>query len=268
MFVFDEDTRVSATGMGKYVGNVSERWSIGPVPNGGYVLTIGLSALGQALDRPDPLTVTGHFVRPAAPGPIDVLVEVVKSGRAYATGMARLVQNDKEVLRVLATYGTLENGSPVRHVAGAPPRFERLVPRSTERLPEIAKRFEVEADEESIAFLFGKRAPHAEIRGRMRFADGRRPDTRSLALLADAMPPPVFNLIDPGWVPTLELTVHMRARPTTEWLSCVFRTRFVFEGLLEEDGELWDESGQLVAQSRQLAALPRSAWGGGRPGPV
>ena len=79
-----------------------------------------------------------------------------------------------------------------------------------------------------------------------------------MALLADATPPPGLNLIDMARVPTLELTVHMRARPTGEWLSCMFRSRFVFDGHFEEDGELWDESGQLVAQSRQLAALPEA----------
>jgi len=80
----------------------------------------------------------------------------------------------------------------------------------------------------------------------------------SLLLVADALPPAIFNLDIPmGWTPTLEMTTHVRARPTTEWLRCQFTTRFVTGGLLEEDGEIWDQAGRLVALSRQLALVAR-----------
>jgi acyl-CoA thioesterase len=68
----------------------------------------------------------------------------------------------------------------------------------------------------------------------------------------------VFNANLPlAWTPTLEMTTHVRAMPAPGWLRCRFTTRFVTGGLLEEDGEIWDQSGRLVALSRQLALVPR-----------
>ena len=57
---------------------------------------------------------------------------------------------------------------------------------------------------------------------------------------------------------TVELTVHVRARPAPGWLACRVATRYVTSGYHEEDFEIWDSGGTLVAQSRQLALLPAS----------
>ena len=60
-----------------------------------------------------------------------------------------------------------------------------------------------------------------------------------------------------AWAPTLELTVHVRGVPAAGPLRCRFRNRFMQNGLFEEDGEIWDSRGAIVAQSRQLALIPR-----------
>ena len=95
----------------------------------------------------------------------------------------------------------------------------------------------------------------ARIEGWTRFADGRPPDVTSLMLFADAFPPAVLDRYPASWVPTLQYTVYVRARPGPGWLQGSFRTRSMVGGLLEEDGELFDSAGHLVALSRQLALL-------------
>ena len=79
----------------------------------------------------------------------------------------------------------------------------------------------------------------------------------SLPLLVDAAAPAVLEIGELG-SQTLELTVHLRARPAPGWMACRISTRHVIDGYHEEDFEIWDSAGHLVAQSRQLAALPRA----------
>ena len=90
------------------------------------------------------------------------------------------------------------------------------------------------------------------------FADGRPVDTLALLLICDSFLPAVFSLPVPtGWVPTIEYTVHVRGVPAPGPVRAVFRTRFVSGGYLEEDGEVWDSAGRLVAMSRQLGLVAR-----------
>ena len=95
------------------------------------------------------------------------------------------------------------------------------------------------------------------LQGWFRLNDEREPDPQSLLLAVDALPPVTFDLGLIGWAPTLELTVHVRARPAPGWLKLRHATRNVAGGYFEEDCEVWDAAGRLVAQSRQLARMPR-----------
>jgi acyl-CoA thioesterase len=256
-YEFDRDTAVEATAEGHYRAHVHDRWNVGPVANGGYVMSIGMRALGRTLDVVDPLTVTAHFLRPTRPGAMEIETEVVKRGRRFATGVARLRQEGREVVRLLGTYGVLEDGDGPTRVTGQPPPVppdDQVIARTDG--PAVGERYDHRVDPAGLPWLRGERGDLAEFRGAVRFRDRRPPDVLSLAAIADGFPPPAFAWIEPTWLPTLELTLHVRARPKGEWLRSVFRTRFMFGGLLEEDGEIWDETGRLVALSRQLAVAP------------
>src|SRR6478609_6988878 len=87
---FARATAVSRVGGGGYVAEVAEGWDIRDNANGGYLLAIGARAMCDATDRPDPVTVTGHFLSPGRMGPIDIATSIVKAGNRFTTARADL----------------------------------------------------------------------------------------------------------------------------------------------------------------------------------
>jgi acyl-CoA thioesterase len=260
---FDADTAVSRAG-DRWHAVVSDRWDVGVNPNGGYVLALLLRAMGGDMALPDPLTVTAHYLRPPDHGDASIKVDVVRSGRRFATATAALDQDGRERVRALATFGDLAAAEGPTRIDARPPDLpppdechDLLVGRSAEGLsaaPVIMQRFDVRLPE-PLGWPLGQRRGVPRLDGWIRFHDQRAPDLLSLAVFADAFPPPILDVIPASWVPTLELTVHLRKRPEPGWLRAVFETRVLRDGLLEEDGELWDGAGDLVAMSRQLATV-------------
>lgn len=255
---FDDDTRIT-DGPDGLMAQVSERWGIAGRPNGGYLIALAARALGREAGLPDPLTLTAHYLRPPTGGPARIDVERIRRGRAHATLAGRLRQGDKEFLRVLGTYGDLAAASGPTRLAGSAPALpppEDCIP-SDEGPPSTSGVHSTFFDRLEVRLAppgFVTAADYVgQVQGWVRFADGREPDVASLLLFADAFPPAVFAQVPAAWVPTVELTVHVRGRPAPGWLIGSFRTRYLVDGYLEEDGELWDSTGRLVALSRQLA---------------
>ena len=99
----------------------------------------------------------------------------------------------------------------------------------------------------------------AEVAGWVRPTGGRAVDPLLLLTVSDALPPVTFDLGIPGWVPTIELTVLVRAVPAPGWLRCMQRTRLLHGGWMDEECEVWDSAGRLVVQARQLAGVQTPA---------
>ncbi len=95
------------------------------------------------------------------------------------------------------------------------------------------------------------------MRGYLSLREERDPDAYLLALAVDALPPAVLALGAVGWAPTVELTWHMRNVPAPGLLRVAARCRHVSGGWFDEEAEVWDAAGHLVAQSRQIARVGR-----------
>jgi acyl-CoA thioesterase len=259
-FQFDEETRLQPDGDGLWSGFVHAGFNIGGNPNGGYLAAIAVEAARRAVPaHPDPLSVTLHYLRPGlADQPCSVEVAVLRTGRTLSTVRATLRQSGEARLELLAALGDLSAGSGPDLELPAPdmPSPERCVGRSPSEqgldLP-ILGRVDIRLHpDEARAGAAGR----PEVSGWVRFRDGRPPDPLSTLLFCDAFPPAVFGLLGSvGWVPTVELTVQVRRRPSPGWMLGRFRTQDMVGGRLIEDGLLWDSAGQLVAQSRQLALV-------------
>jgi acyl-coenzyme A thioesterase PaaI-like protein len=258
-------TTVHAIAPGEWSASIHEGWVIGGNANGGYLLAIAARALVGATGRPDPVTVTAHYLTPGQPGPVRLATQVLKEGKRFATGTATMFSGDRPLLAVLGTIGDLAHGGGPELVEGAPPDLpppELCVPLGpTDTFPPpFMGKVELRLHPDDAAFVTGKQSGHPRMRGWFRLPGGESIDGIALLCAVDAFPPTAFNAHLPiAWTPTVELTAHVRARPTPGWLRCRFATRFVTAGFLEEDGEVWDGTGRLVAQSRQLALVPRSS---------
>jgi acyl-CoA thioesterase len=273
---FDVDTAVAGdgAGAGRYAAIVSDRWGLlgagGGFANGGYVLALCLRAMRLEARHPDPLAVSATYLSRVRFGPARIDVELIRHGRRLSSLQASLVQSDggqaRERVRVIASFCDLAAAigrTDVRNTApDLPPVHECQALATREDVPgfSLADRLEFRYVE-----LPGWRrgSPQGRLQDQfwMRFAPDehgreRHADTIALAALVDMATPPVIDLGERGST-TIELSVHVRAVPAPGWLACRASTRHLIDGYHDEDFEIWDSTGRLVAQSRQLAVLAR-----------
>lgn len=260
---FASTTAVTSLGPDRWRAEVAPGWDVMENVNGGLLLTIAARALREATGRPDPFSITGHFLTPGRAGTFDIDTEVLRQGRRLSTARALVRSADRDVLAVLGAFGEHAQASEVLLSVGGPPELpapeDCVKVSATESFPaSLVEHVDTRLHPADATFLEGKPSGSTTLRSWQRLPNGEAIDTLGLLYLVDAHPPTIFNADFPhSWTPTIELTVHVRGTPAPGWIRSVASTRFVSDGFLEVDVELWDERGLLVAQARQLALVPR-----------
>ncbi|HEY0542580.1 MAG TPA: thioesterase family protein [Actinoallomurus sp.] len=256
---FDEATAVRRVDDGRYSVELDADYGFDQALNGGYLMAVLARAALDASGRPHPISTAASFLRVARPGPAEIRVESRKSGRTTDVARVSLVQDGTLLVDALITAGTLDGeAEPVFSAnPGDLPPLADCVTSDGPPGSGFAAQVDMRYDRATMGWLDGQPSGRPEMRSYFRLRQAYDPDAILLALAVDSLPPVVLNTGAHGWSPTVELTWHMRAVPAPGWLALHGSGRLVSDGWFDEEVEVWDSAGRLVAQSRQIARAGR-----------
>ncbi len=203
------------------------------------------------------LAAGGLFLRSPAGGPARIDASVLRTGRIATQVAATIGTGGGPGVQAQFTLATLPAASAPYWGGGGPAE-----------LPPIgACQPLYQADRRGVSISFDPAAAWTitpdgpvvsgggELRAWLRDDDQDTLDTIGLLFAADALPPATAGVVLNGWVPTLDLTVYVRALPAPGPRRLRVRAQLIQDGFADEVLEGWDSAGRLVLQSTQLAAL-------------
>jgi hypothetical protein len=260
---FAEVSRLVLSAPGRFDAEVNPEWTIGDKPNGGYLLAMLGRAAGSVSTHGHVIAASAHYLHSPDPGPVVIEVDVLRAGRSASQVRARMSQDDQACVEALLTTSQLDGAVAPYWAQGLPAISQvayedcaRLVPRPPDgRRVAIMDQVEVRLEPESSGFTAGQPSGRGELRGWLALPAGEAFDPTSLLFAVDAFPPATFDIEYSGWVPTLELTVYVRALPAPGPVRVLQRAQLIDARRVDEECYIWDRTGRLVAHGSQLAGV-------------
>jgi hypothetical protein len=243
-------------------------WTVGDKPNGGYLLALlgrAARAAGQSESggRWEVTSSSVTYVLPPHPGPATVRTTVLRRGRSASQVRAVLTQDGADKVDAVFVVSDIPLATRVRYDGIEP--LEVAAPDECIRLPSqtptglivgMLEAIDLRMDPRTVPFSGpATEGARAELRGWTRFVDGRDADPLALLFFVDAVPPATLMIGSSGWVPTLQMSVYVRARPEPGWLGVSLTGNLVADGVVDETCIFWDSRRRVVAQATQLARL-------------
>jgi acyl-coenzyme A thioesterase PaaI-like protein len=250
---------------GRFLADVHPEWTIAGKPNGGYLLAILGRAAAVAGTHPHAIAASAHYVHSPEPGPVVVEAEVLRGGRSASQVRTRMSQAGRTCVEAVITTAVLDpaarphwaGGVPDAQLPAAPPPDAvRLVPVGPDgmRFP-IMGQVDLRLDRGSTGFAVDAPSGRGELRGWLALPHGETFDPTSLLYAVDALPPATLDVERTGWVPTLELTVYVRALPAPGPVRVLQKAQLIEAQRVDEVCWVWDSTGRLVAHGSQLAGV-------------
>ena len=261
---FDAETALTALRAGLYEATLDESWWIERGPNGGLLAVLFLRAFQETVHDVgrDPRSLTIHYLEAPVVGVCQIATTVERAGRSVTTLSARLTQGGKTCALALADFiAPRESLTFIEGVAPEvpPPEALAVFPPEGVNVPPFTQRYDYRWALGDMPYTGSN---SSRMGGWMHLAEPRVADALLIAAFTDAWMPCIYpRLSAPIGAPTLDLTIHFRARLPLEGATpddfylCSFSSQLAQSGVFDENGEIWSRDGRLVAQVRQLAML-------------
>jgi acyl-CoA thioesterase len=272
---FTGDVVVEPAGPGRYRADVSDRWNLRPLPQGGVITAFALRAMEHALDDGAQTLRTMHttFVGQVAHGPLEIEVEVLRRGRSMSHLRAE-VRNPGSARGHVTTaaFGATRPGFEFTDLAPPvvpPPEASRSFrdppPPGVPAMEPMPFWDELVHGRQAFGYTPGddwvpKRAERAVW---YRFDDppvgpDGNLDPFSLAVLGDVMPGATWERVGdtsgPWFAPSVDLSLHVLGPCTPGWVLGHNTVRHAGDGYASADMALWDlaDEPRLVAYATQV----------------
>ena len=256
-----------------FLVNPDTNYFVGNTPHGGYLMALMHKALTNILPHSTAISSSVQYLDRIDAKPFELEVDVFKKSRGSSSGIVKLKQDNKICTTFTGTcsdfefmkgYDDLQTPLPKifndsnkkdyvnmnydKISQGFTPAFiqqlECLIHPDHAWWNREAKQNNQDNEARCSAFL--------EM-------EGGKPDQFCLSFYSDILPPVVSNKYGPlGWIPTITLTTHIRQLPTTSEVYADFKASDINKGYFEQDCNIWDLDGNLVASSRQLTRILKS----------
>lgn len=264
-------TSLTVLDRSSFTAELDGKWSVASKIHGGYLVALAARAAAASAEPAgltevaplDVLVASSQFCRAPKPGPIALRTREIRRSKSYTVISVEVVQEEGVCLNASFTLGVLSTEPKLgfRWDAGVPARpvtrFDeavRLRPPPSLMPVDLFEQVDVRIDPDSLGFMSLQPSGKGEIRGWVSLPDGESFDSWSLHFAVDALPPATYDVEFTGWVPTVQLTSFVRARPAPGPVQVVHRAHLIDGGLVDETCHVWDVAGRLVAQGTQIAA--------------
>ncbi len=268
---FQEAIKLESLEDNKFIVNPDTNYFVGNTPHGGYLMALMHNALTSILPHSTAISSSVQYLDRIDAKTFELEVETFKTSRGSSSGIVKLKQDNK----ICTTFtGTCSDFQFMKGYDGLQKPLPNIFNECDKKdyikmnYDKISKGFTPAFIQQLECLIHPDHAwwnrDYNDKNNEARCSaflemQGGIPDQFCLSFYSDILPPVVSNKYGPlGWIPTITLTTHIRQLPSTSELYADFKASDINKGYFEQDCNIWDLNGNLVASSRQLTRILKS----------